>query len=195
MTPTTTPPVIDEGKLNALLGRFVEDFGAAVSFPLIVIGERAGVLVARLVDPLVLDAGDQWPAAEGDGLLEPAGGAEPPELGVVGPQRVRVEADALAGGDQRPAAGPRSRRSVQTALRRLARALLSSTSGQKRAARSPRGCGPGCSASQPSSDHVRRRSATIAVPPASTSIGPSTCTRSTCQQYPGNFGVPEESVA
>jgi hypothetical protein len=46
MTPTTTPPVIDEGKLNALLGRFVEDFGAAVSFPLIVIGERLGLFRA-----------------------------------------------------------------------------------------------------------------------------------------------------
>jgi SAM-dependent methyltransferase len=44
MTTTSTP--IDQGRLDALLGRFVEDFGAAVSFPLIVIGERLGLYKA-----------------------------------------------------------------------------------------------------------------------------------------------------
>ncbi len=47
MTPTsTTQPVIDQGALDALMGRFVADFGAAVSFPLITLGERLGLFRA-----------------------------------------------------------------------------------------------------------------------------------------------------
>jgi SAM-dependent methyltransferase len=42
----TTITPIDQGRLDALLGRFVEDLGAAVSFPLIVIGERLGLFKA-----------------------------------------------------------------------------------------------------------------------------------------------------
>jgi SAM-dependent methyltransferase len=40
------PPVIDQARLDALLGRFVVDLGAAVSFPLVVIGERLGLFKA-----------------------------------------------------------------------------------------------------------------------------------------------------
>src|SRR5215217_6368191 len=41
-----TPTPIDQGRLDALLGRFVQDLGAAVSFPLVVIGERLGLFKA-----------------------------------------------------------------------------------------------------------------------------------------------------
>ena len=81
------------------------------------------------------------------------------------------------------AAGPSSWRSAHIALRRLPRALLSSTSGQKRAARSPRGCSPGCSANHASSDHVRRPSVATVSSPASTSIAPSSRTCNTRQLY------------
>ena len=43
MTTISSTPVIDQGRLEALLGRFVEDLGAAVSAPLIVLGDRLGL--------------------------------------------------------------------------------------------------------------------------------------------------------
>src|SRR3954471_10824036 len=44
MTATTsTPPVIDEDRLNALLGQAVVEFGATVNAALVVIGDRLGL--------------------------------------------------------------------------------------------------------------------------------------------------------
>ena len=42
MTPTTAP-AIDEGRLNALLGQAVVEFGATVNAALVVIGDRLGL--------------------------------------------------------------------------------------------------------------------------------------------------------
>lgn len=38
-----TAPVIDEGRLNELMGRVLTDFGAAYLAPLVVIGDRRGL--------------------------------------------------------------------------------------------------------------------------------------------------------
>src|SRR3954452_4382433 len=44
MTATTnTPPVVDEERLNALLGQAVVEFGATVNAALVVIGDRLGL--------------------------------------------------------------------------------------------------------------------------------------------------------
>jgi SAM-dependent methyltransferase len=43
---TTTTPSLDQDRLDAILGRFVADLGAALSAPLIVLGERLGLFAA-----------------------------------------------------------------------------------------------------------------------------------------------------
>jgi SAM-dependent methyltransferase len=43
---TTTTPAIDQERLDAILGQFVADLGAALSAPLIVLGERLGLFAA-----------------------------------------------------------------------------------------------------------------------------------------------------
>ncbi|MEA2393909.1 MAG: hypothetical protein QOJ82_1800 [Solirubrobacteraceae bacterium] len=43
---STTTPTIDQGRLDAVLGQFVADFGAALSFPLVILGERLGLFRA-----------------------------------------------------------------------------------------------------------------------------------------------------
>ncbi len=43
---TTTTPTLDQGRLDAILGQFVADLGAALSAPLIVLGERLGLFSA-----------------------------------------------------------------------------------------------------------------------------------------------------
>ena len=82
--------------------------------------------------------------------------------------------------------GPSARRSAQAALRSEARALASSTSGQKRAASAPRGCSPGCSASQASSSQARLLAGCSTERPAtSASSGPRSRTRSMWRSYAG----------
>jgi len=49
MTPTTAP-AIDEGRLNALLGQAVVEFGATVNAALVVIGDRLGLFRTLAAD-------------------------------------------------------------------------------------------------------------------------------------------------
>jgi SAM-dependent methyltransferase len=42
----TTTPIIDQDRLDAVLGQFVADLGAALSAPLVVLGERLGLFAA-----------------------------------------------------------------------------------------------------------------------------------------------------
>ena len=72
---------------------------------------------------------------------------------------------------------PSARRSAHSELRRLARALASSTSGQKRAASSARAWVPGLIASQASSAHSRRLAGvSMAAPSSFSPMGPITRT-------------------
>ena len=41
-----TTPTIDEDKLDAFMAQFVQDFGAALSAPLILIGDKLGLYKA-----------------------------------------------------------------------------------------------------------------------------------------------------
>jgi SAM-dependent methyltransferase len=51
--PTAPPDQIDEERVQEMLGRFVTDFGAALSYPLVLIGERLGLFRAMADgDPL-----------------------------------------------------------------------------------------------------------------------------------------------
>jgi ubiquinone/menaquinone biosynthesis C-methylase UbiE len=43
---STITPTIDQDRLDAVLGHFVADFGAALSFPLVILGERLGLFRA-----------------------------------------------------------------------------------------------------------------------------------------------------
>src|SRR5215218_10127223 len=69
------------------------------------------------------------------------------------PARATVSRSATR---QRSASGPNAFRSAESALRRLVRALSSSTSGQKRAASCERGCARRSTASTPRSARARR---------------------------------------
>ena len=111
--------------------------------------------VTRLQHPFVLEPGQQRSVAERERLVARALVAQPVGFEHVDPG-VGGEPDALAGRHERTVP-QRAARSAQSALRRLARALSSSTSGQKRGATSERGCRPGLSASQPRSDSGRPR--------------------------------------
>ena len=111
--------------------------------------EALAVLVARLEHPLVVEAGQERALAERERLLERpsarrrSASRTSTHVSGASPTRSRVATSASS---------PSERRSAQSALRRLARALSSSTSGQKREATAARGWGPGWSASQASRD-------------------------------------------
>ena len=111
-------------------------------------GERGhpalALLVARGEDPLLVDAGEQLAARRARAPPRGGGGRE---LEQVHPVRPRARG-GRASREDAPSSSPAPRRSAQTALRRLARALASSTSGHRRAATEERGCRPGWSASQ-----------------------------------------------
>ena len=49
---TTQAPVIDMNKLNAFIGQFVTDLGAAVHSGMVVIGEKLGLYKALAVGPM-----------------------------------------------------------------------------------------------------------------------------------------------
>jgi SAM-dependent methyltransferase len=49
---TTQPPAIDMNKLNAFIGQFVTDLGAAVHAGMVVIGEKLGLYKALVGEPL-----------------------------------------------------------------------------------------------------------------------------------------------
>ncbi len=95
--------------------------------------------VAELIDPLVLEACEQLASAQLKRLFEPfvldvvtERGSVDPDIGTAEATRSRVASNAPL------ASTPSDRRIAQIAFRRLARALESSTSGQKRAATSAR---------------------------------------------------------
>ena len=107
--------------------------------------DALAVGVARPGGPILLQAGQQLAVAERERVGGAAGGHQRfegegvhrrPASGPGRPSRVAIRCAS--------APGPSARRSAHTALRRLARALVSSTSGQKRAASVPRSCPPGC---------------------------------------------------
>jgi SAM-dependent methyltransferase len=54
---TITTPPIDQDRLDAVLGRFVADFGAALSFPLVILGERLGLFRAMAAGERFTPAG------------------------------------------------------------------------------------------------------------------------------------------
>ena len=49
---TTQMPVLDMNKLNAFVGQFVADLGAAVHAGMVVIGEKLGLYKALAGDPM-----------------------------------------------------------------------------------------------------------------------------------------------
>ena len=126
--------------------------GAAAASRASADGEPLGVLVAGLEHPVVVEVGEQRAAVQRDRGLEPPGGTcasnSARSVSQRRPMRSRPATSASS--------APSARRSAQAALRSEARALESRTSGQKRAATAPRGCSPGCSASQPSRLQARR---------------------------------------
>ena len=103
--------------------------------------QPAPVLVAGGADPVVVDAGQQLAAGRARRVV---GERVHPHVPAGKPdRRSRSPTSAWS------APAPQAWRRDQTAVRRLARALASGTSGHSRAARSIRGCGPGCRPSQP----------------------------------------------
>ena len=56
-TATLEKPAIDQGRLEAFLGKFVSDFGAALHAPTVIVGEKLGLYRA------LADAGPMTPAA------------------------------------------------------------------------------------------------------------------------------------
>ena len=102
---------------------------------------------SRIVHPVVVHAGQQLAVARRRAASSTRPAVEERgELAHVDPSRRRRARRSRAsrrGG--RAAVAERARAARVSAARRLVRALSSSTSGQNRAASSPRACGPGCS--------------------------------------------------
>ena len=144
------------------------------------VAEAAAVRLAGGVDPLGVEPRQQLPVAQIDGRVQPPLPDEPLELPGVhetpsptSPTRSRVATSAPS------PAEPSARRTATSSVRRLLRALESSTSGQNRPATSERGCMPSWRASQPSSEHARRRSGIgNATPSDSSAKAPKRRTRS-----------------
>ena len=150
------------------------------------VAQALAVRLARLVDPFRVESRQQLTVAETDGLLQPSLPGEPLELPGVHQHVVADEADHVAGRHEPPSpAAPSAWRTATSSVRRLLRALESSTSGQKRPATSERGCMPECRASQPSSAHARPRSGIgNATPSDSSAKAPKRRTRSMATGYP-----------
>ena len=101
---------------------------------------RASVLVAGFERPLVLEPRQELALGERERLFELSGGLRAARLRPRRPRRRRPDPTRSRVATSAPlACSPSCLRSAQSALRRLARALSSSTSGQKRAATAERG--------------------------------------------------------
>ena len=102
--------------------------------------DTVAMLVLRLERPLVVEAGQERAIAQRERLLgrpsarRRSASSTSTQVSGASPTRSRVATSASS---------PSARRRAQSALRRLARALSSSTSGQKTDATAGRGCGPG----------------------------------------------------
>ena len=141
--------------------------------------------ITELVHPFVLEVRQQLAPAQLERLFEPVVLQVLTERGGVDPHPGTVEADALTCREHGLARSvPSDRRIAQIAFCRLARALESSTSGQKRAARSARWWLPGLSASQANSERARHDPLSSIGPlEVSTASSPSRRIRSMWQAY------------
>lgn len=139
-------------------------------------------LLARLVRPFVLETGQELARAELECFLELPVGLEPVGLRDVDPDALATPTRSRDATSAPFACSPSCRRSDQSALRRLARALSSRTSGQKRDATAERACSPGFRASQASSAVARSNAGDVqSTPSTSTRNSPIVWIRSTCQ--------------
>lgn len=138
--------------------------------------EHAHILACKLRGEL----GGQQPGRGRRGDAEPT--TESLREAGIGGERVSAIRSRVA----ESASAPITARSAESAVRRLVRALSSTTFGHSRAATVDRACMPGCIASQPSRTRAGRRAGgSIPAPSRSSCSSPSTHTRSiAARAYP-----------